>query len=160
MQFGLSSAYKQIFTSLKSVKISENSTSLFTRIQETRVFSAYRFCLTSSFACDISLCDFISWQLQISGRQNQNRATSVLGSSFTIPDKCASTLPPRWRGEASDDVFLHFINFIFQCYIQKYLNFIDSSHVRLPLRWPIAVAVVLPFFRFSSCFWVAGVCYP
>lgn len=57
------------------------------------------------------------------------------------PYKRPSTLPLHWGPEGSDGIFCCFINFIFQCDIQKELNFMLSPHIWLPLL----LAVLEPF---------------
>lgn len=68
------------------------------------------------FVCSVCLCDFVSKQQQISGKQNQTNASLNLSyrTFYMCPDRCTSILQLHRGPEASDGIFLHFINLTFQ----------------------------------------------
>lgn len=99
---------------LPGYRFSENSTFLFVSVQEAVVCLACAFCLLSYFVFDIYLIE-----------AKKSLFEPFLAALFyTSLDQCPSALPLHDGREASDGVFLHFINFIIRCNTQKRLSFI------------------------------------
>lgn len=71
---------------------------------------------------------------------------------FTCLDKRTSTHPLDWGLEASDGLFLLFMNFIFRCNIQKGLNFTSRSTHMTPLWAPplLLLSLYVTFLRASN----------
>lgn len=144
MWFGLWSTRKQTFWSLVP-EIWENSildfqkTLLYSR--ETGVFWLIPFVGQHLLGATL-VCETLSpWQQSISS------------ASFYLSRRTFHvSVNVDWRQAASGGIFLYFPNFIFLCSIQKYFNFIFSSHIWLPFVVEPSPVIC----NYSSGFWLAS----